>query len=229
MSIVGLKSSVWGAANKPIDKVLADNLKDYTRDAISAGWQIGKDFNKNFAAKKLTKVPEKIDYIFSHTVTDWQESMRDINEVIFKGDENSFTILKNLLSDGKSLDHIPTNAADITKSTKKFLYSTIIPEAWRMQGFYPVLLYTAFPCDTPGIGVRQWTNKNKLDEQIICKDGLQYQLWAVEGKFGCKESNNPCRPPTDCHTLLSDLPGLKDIRKKVREWGELDVFSMADR
>jgi hypothetical protein len=174
-------------------------------------------------------VPEKINYIFSQTATDWQNTMRDMNAVIFKGDENSFSILNSLITEGKALKRTPTDAADIAKSTKKFLYSTIIPEAWRMQGYYPVLLYTAFPCDTPGIGVRQWTNKKKLDEQIICKDGLQYQLWAVEGTFGCKRNNNPCRAPEDCQNLLTDLPGLKDIREKIKEFGYLDVFSMADR
>jgi hypothetical protein len=141
----------------------------------------------------------------------------------------SLSILKKLLSNGKAMDHSPTAASVIARNTKKFLYSTIIPEAWRMQGFYPVLLDTAFPCDTPGIGVRQWTNKKKLDEQVICKNGIQYQLWAVKGKFGCKQQNNPCRLPEDCHTLLTDLPGLKDIRKTIKEFGDLNVFSMADR
>jgi hypothetical protein len=83
-------------------KAGSDNFKDYTRDALSAGWQIGKDENKNLAAKKLTSVSDKIDHIFQSTVDDWKSSLEAINKAVFSGDQTSISILTKLLRDGES-------------------------------------------------------------------------------------------------------------------------------
>jgi hypothetical protein len=217
-----LKPSTWGGLNK----IATDNIKDYTRDAIGAGWQIGKDFNKNLQAKGITDVKLKIDRIFQDIVDGWKQSLTDINSAVFSGDEKSLSILNNLLKDGNSLDREPGKKIDFEKNAKRFIYSQLVPEVWRMQGFFPVFLYTAFPCATPGIGIRQWHNKKKLDEQIFCWGDLQYQLWAVKGKYGCKDQVNPCRMP-ECNNEVADLPGLKAFRTKVTDFGDINMFDLA--
>ena len=89
---------------------------------------------------------------------------------------------------------MPPSAVDVQKSVTKFLASVIVPEVWRMQGYYPVLLDTAFPCDVTGIGIGQWSDKKNVGDAEVCMTneggvsrgkpfdgGRQYQLWAVKG------------------------------------------------
>jgi hypothetical protein len=96
-----------------------------------------------------------------------------------------------------------------------------------MQGFYPVLLDTAFPCKTPGIGIRQWTGTKNLGSQVVCYNDIQYQLWAVKGDDPCTQAD--AISGGDCRRYLIDIPGLKEIEKPVRNWGGLEKLSLTTR
>ena len=110
------------------NKITSDNLKDYTKEILTAGGNIGKDFNKDLASQKLKTVPEKIGWVFYKTVDEWKRHLRDMNAAVFSGDEKSLEILNKLLRDGNSVDRKATDAVDFEINAKKFLYSILIPE-----------------------------------------------------------------------------------------------------
>lgn len=224
---VAAKTKIPGAVGEA-NKIKADNLKDYTRDTLSTGFDVAKSFNKDFASKRLPTLESKIDHIFSETTGLWKESITAVNRAIFKGDARSQEILGKLMRDGNSVDRSAGDKGNYEQSIKKFIYSAMTPDVWRMQDLYPVLLDTAWDCNTPGIGVRQWTDRKNVDDNIICRDGQQFQLWAVKGSYGCK-SSGPCGIPRNCNNMLQDLPGAKDIRKPIKDWGEMSLFTMANR
>jgi hypothetical protein len=169
----------------------------------------------------------KIRHIFSETVKEWKRSLEAINRAVFSGDETSISILTKLVQDGRSLNRDPGDKSTFGESANKFLYSALIPATWRMQGYYPVLLDMAFPCKTPGIGIRQWTGTKKLDNQIVCYNDIQFQMFAIKGNDPCAQAD--AISGGDCKRYLIDLPGLKEIQVKNDLWGGLDQLSLTTR
>jgi hypothetical protein len=213
-----------------VSEAKADKFSDVVGKAFQAGATKAKDLNKDMAEKELTDVKEKIDYIFSETVNIWKESLTVTNNAIFNGNRDSLEMLNKLIENGNSADAQPGQAFDYQKSTTKFLFSTILPDTWRMQGFHPVLLDTGWDCKTKGIGVRQWTKRKDVMDLVICLDDRQYQLWSVYGSImTCQVSNNPCFLTKVCENYLTELPGLGYLREKREEFGGMSIYTMTNR
>jgi hypothetical protein len=202
---------------------------DFTKEVWSAGLRVRKDFNQGLVPLMPLSVPGKIEYIIHYMVQRWQSHLRDIHTAIFNGDEKSLKFLNELLRDGGFSRWNPGGARDFKYQYKKLLYSILIPAAWRIQGYYPVLLDTAFPCNTPGIGVAQWMNSKDIGDQIICNSDRQYQLWGVKGQYGCDTEQPRYSIRTRCNIQLTRLPGLEDICEEIGSWGDLRIFSMVNR
>jgi hypothetical protein len=233
-------------ASEEAYKVAGDNIKDYTNILINFGLTTAKDQNKDLASKTLTDIGDKIQYLFYDIVTEWKATISAMNEVFFRGDEKSIAILNRLMRDGRSLQRKSINAFTVEKYVSKFLFSILIPETWRLQGYYPVLLDTAWPCDTKGIGVGQWTNKKNVGNALICRedeksndrsgkeyDGRQYHLLAVKGvdSYQCGAARDALGPHEgrSCAKTLEELPGLAALQNKVKQWGELDIHSLVQK
>lgn len=190
---------------------------------------------------------EKINYAYSNTVKEWQNALDNVNTALFSGDDTSISAITNLIQQGNMLDLQPLNASIIQSHAEKFLFSILVPAAWRMQGFYPVLIDTAFPCKTMGIGVGQWTKKKNVGAALICRgsekstnahsnvpiDGRQYQLFAVKDKY----YNDRCPPPAlrracalyDCDHYLAELPGIGDILNPEPDLGGISLSQLTDK
>jgi hypothetical protein len=225
-------------------KIKADNAKDFTNIIVNNGMTAARDSAKSLTAANTKDILGKIDNLFEDTVAEWQTSLTTMNNVIFSGDEQSIQVLTNLIHNGNSLNRTAANSLQVQNQATKFLVSIMIPEVWRMQGYYPVLLDTAFPCGVTGIGIRQWTDKKNVGEAEVCMvneggigrddkpftGGRQYQLWGVKGSWGdqCTRVNNPCGIRS-CNHFLTQLPGLKDIREPIKEWSGLSIFDMISK
>jgi hypothetical protein len=225
-------------------KIKADNVKDYTNVIVNNGMYVARDQTKSLLAGKAKDIPEKIDWLFQDIVEKWQESLTAMNRAVFSGDEQGIGVLTNLIHNGNSLSRQAAVADVVQGHATKFLVSMMVPEVWRMQGYYPVLLDTAFPCGVTGIGIRQWTNQKNVGEAEVCmldegginrdgkpfSGGRQYQLWAVKGGWNdnCLQNSNP-RQIHPCNHYMTQLPGLKDIRDPVGEWNKLSIFDMINK
>ncbi|KAF2416034.1 glycoside hydrolase [Tothia fuscella] len=181
-----------------------------------------------------------IEILWLDTADDWKASINSLNKLVFSGDEKGIEILTKLMSNGNSVSRSAADAIVIEKQALKFIVSVMIPELWRMQGLFPVLLDTGFPCGVEGIGVGQWTNKKNVGDAQICmtneggigrdgqsfSGGRQYQLWAVQGPF-CKTGGSVGCNIKDCNThYLESLPRLGKIRKPNSDWNGLTIFDM---
>ena len=202
---------------RQISEEKVDKFRDLVGKGFDAGFTKAKDLNKDMALKELTDIKEKIDYIFSETVNIWKESLTITNKAIFNGNGESLEMLTKLLQNGISENGNPGQAFDYQKSTTKFLFSTILPDIWRMQGFHPVLLDTEWDCKTKGIGVRQWTKRKDVMDLMICLDDRQYQLWSAPGgSMTCQVSNNPCFTTKVCENYLTGCPVLDISRRREK-------------
>jgi hypothetical protein len=229
--IIVLKPAMMASSTlgKIASEERVDKFNDVVGKGFAAGFQKAKDLNKDMAAKELTDVKEKIDYIFSATVSIWKESLTVTNNAIFNGNGESLDMLNKLLQNGISADGSPGQALHFQKSTTKFLFSTILPDIWRMQGYHPVLLDSGWDCNTKGIGVRQWTKRKDVMDLMICSDDRQYQLWGLKGDMTCQVSNNPCFTTKVCENYLTELPGLGYIKEERDEFGGMSVYTMTAR
>jgi hypothetical protein len=211
-------------------KTATDNLKDYTGASSAFAVGAAKDFNKNLAASELTNLTEKIQGILSTTAKSWKESLTLINEATFSGEESSLRMLDKLLQNGNSVRRQPGRAIDYETSSTKFLFSAILPDTWRMQSYYPVLLDTAWDCKTQGIGVRQWTKRKNVLDLAVCLNDRQYQMWAVKGDYRCKPPSNQCGvADIPCENYLTELPGLSYLQQEQETFGNMSMISLANR
>jgi hypothetical protein len=216
-----------------LQKIVTEERLDKFKDIVGKGFEMGfkkaKDLNKDMREKELTDIKEKIDYIFSQTVNIWKQSLTDTNNAIFNGNPESLDMLTKLLENGNSANGKPGQALDFQESATKFLFSTILPDVWRMQGYHPVLLDTAWDCSTKGIGVRQWTKRKDVMDLVVCVNDRQYQLWGLKGDMTCQVANNPCFLTKVCENYLTELPGLQYLREGRDEFGGMSMFTMAGR
>jgi hypothetical protein len=180
--------------------------------------------------------------LWESTVKDWKASLTDMNSAAFSGDEFSINFLQKMIGDGNSLDREPASVLDIETYATKFLASILVPEVWRMQGYYPVLLDTAFPCDTEGIGWGQWTDRKKVGNTKMCWEGeggidrdaksfdsfRQYQLWTVKDPWINSACNGPCTTcgVCNCKHYMTEPPGLGKLLEPVVAWGKISIYDI---
>jgi hypothetical protein len=225
-------------------KVAADNVKDYANIAISTGMASAKEKEKSLADKNAKDINDKVLYLWETTIEAWKESLTEQNTQLFSGSEESIARLTALIKDGRSYARDPLNRQDVQKQATKFIASIMVPDVWRLQGYYPVLIDAGFKCGTKGIGIRQWTNKKDIGDAEFCfNEGgseygkpyagpRQYQLWGVKGEYQCT-----CEPARACSlgggdqkcSMLSDLPGLKSIKKPIGDWAGANIIDMVNR
>lgn len=225
-------------------KVAADNVKDYANIAISTGMAAAKAKETSLAEKNAKDINEKILYLWEKTVEAWKESLTQQNRQLFSGSEESISKLTALIKDGRSYARDPLDRQEVQRQATKFIASIMVPDVWRLQGFYPVIIDAGFKCGTKGIGIRQWTDKKDIRDAEFCfNEGgseygkpytgpRQYQLWGVKGEYTCS-----CEPARACSlgggtrkcSMLSDLPGLKSIKKPVDDWAGANIIDMVNK
>jgi hypothetical protein len=225
-------------------KIAGDNSKDFYNLITTYGFNEAKKKGKSLAESSAKSIPQKIDSLFHNIVMDWKESLTAMNHEVFSGTDASLQTLTKLIQNGNSLNRKPVNSVLVQKGATKFLVSILIPEVWRLQGYYPVMLDAGFPCTVSGIGIGQWTDRKNVGPAGICamdeggeyKDGRtwtggrQYQLWAVKGEWDgkCKHQSNYEKAcgVKGCDNYLTDLPGLKEMREPNNDWYGLDIFNL---
>lgn len=202
---------------------------------MNMGLNFAKDANKAVQAKNDLRLPEMIRAVFSETVNAWINATVEMNRAIFNGDDRSLRMVGNLLKDGNSLEREALNVNMVKPPAERLLYSLLILDTWRMQGYSPVLLYTAHDCNKMGVGTSTWTTAKDLQGLArVCYKGLQYHMLAVRGSYGCSTHAQPgagTPASVDCNKVMSVPPGLKDIRvdRPLEEWGGLNLYTMINR
>jgi hypothetical protein len=165
-------------------------------------------------------------------VTSWKESLERINAHMFSGSTESIESLTNLIQDGASMARKPIDQSVVQKSAERFLYARLIVEAWRMQGYYPVLLDTEKDCKDMGVGTNIWTTPRDLNgvARICREDGRQFHLLSVtQNAAGSCNIAGPLgmNPASNCpYRKLEVPPGLKDMRQKVTVFGGVSILDM---
>jgi hypothetical protein len=226
-------------------KVQADNVKDYSNIAIASGYASAKAKEVSLASKNAKDINEKINYLWDDTIEAWKESLTMQNDKIFSGTEESIATLDALIRDGRSYARDPLPRVQVQKQATKFIASIMVPDVWRLQGFYPVLLDAGFRCGTKGIGIDQWTRQKNIGDAEFCfNEGgseygkpysgpRQYQLWGVKGDYqcACSPAGRTCSlggGEMKC-SMLSNLPGLKSIKKPVEDWAGANIVDMVTK
>jgi hypothetical protein len=143
-------------------KIAGDNSKDFYNLITNYGLNEAKKKAQSLAESSAKSIPQKIDSLFHNVAMDWKESLTTMNHEVFSGSDAGLKTLTKLIQNGNSIDRKPVDAVEVQKGAIKFLVSILIPEVWRLQGFYPVLLDAGFPCGVAGIGIGQWTDRKKL-------------------------------------------------------------------
>jgi hypothetical protein len=211
-----------------LTKITHDSASGYASTVFSFALDRAKDTVKSHATNGFSDLKEQIDSIMSGTVDMWKDGLVAAAEKLFNGQDDTLEVLTSLLQDGFSYKQRHENVVDFKTQATKFLFSAIIPEVWRIQGYNPVLLNTERECEASGVGVGQWTGQTN-DFSVICYQNTQYQLWAVKGRWTCEDPNDWCIRPKGCNHYLTAPPGIDFIRDKRHEFGGMDVFSLTGR
>lgn len=117
---------------------------------------------------KFEGLNAKVDKIYTDIITEWKKTLTGMTASLFSGDDASISMLTRMMQNGNMLKRTPQSSDDVQGNATKFLYSILIMEVYRMQGFYPVLLDAAWICEQKGIGIRQWTDKKDVGDAHIC-------------------------------------------------------------
>ncbi|KAF2664250.1 hypothetical protein BT63DRAFT_418375 [Microthyrium microscopicum] len=214
-------------------KIMGDNAKDFYNLSFNFGMGKWKDKTKSLSETSAKTIPDKIRILYGNIIEGWKESLVRMNQELFEGNEESIRTLTNLVRNGNSMYAMPANATAVQKSAIKFIVTALIPEVWRLQDFYPVMVDTLWPCNVPGIGIGQWHSMKHVGAANLCFTdeygqlqngttfrGRQYHLFGVKGEWDAKY----------CGNKLSELPGLGKLWPQNRDWdglSGLDIVSNA--
>lgn len=120
-----------------------------------------------------------------------------------------------MIDQGKAISLTARKSLDSQNDVLQILYSYLIPYAWSLRGFSPVLVKTGWGCDEEG-GEYDYEGLDPEDDDMagICVDGVKYFLMHVEGKaIECKGADSGSHwGQNDCVAhKMSVLPGMEAL------------------
>ncbi|KAG4441995.1 hypothetical protein IFR05_002521 [Cadophora sp. M221] len=198
------------------------------QETVMAGVNFGLDKAKD-AVRTRSLMESQTDKLAEALLLlsfNWKVLVAQTQAWMFNGSDHSIEYLKSIINQGKMIRTEAESALSIESRVVRALYAYLIPYAWSLRGYNPVLIQAGGDCSKVGLGDYSIILPKDKENSSICigNVGRLYLLHPVGVARQCRDSTN--RGSWSCENYtMKPLPGFSKLGStnltRYMKFGEL--------